>query len=253
MPHLLDCNVGLLIVYDCSQALSPREVIADKNKEPYGIQTDLGWSIVGGSEVWSEKTLCHRVAVKELPAVSMRDILRVLEYDFKEHKADKKVSQEDLLFLERMESGIRKPENLHYDMPLPFKNRPLLLNNHLMALTCLVHLKRKFIKDRKYKEDYIKFINEILSRGDTEEVPSVPPENQESWYIPHHGVYHPKKQKIRVVFDCSARFKGSSLNDQLLSGPDLTKQPIGCTMQIQNVSLCHHLWCGKNVPQIYCA
>ena len=21
------------------------------------------------------------------------------------------------------------------------------------------------------------------------------------WYIPHHGVYHPKKNKIRVVFD----------------------------------------------------
>ena len=51
MPHLLDCNVGLLIGYDCSQALSPREVIAGKNNEPYGIKTDLGWSIVGGSDV----------------------------------------------------------------------------------------------------------------------------------------------------------------------------------------------------------
>ena len=86
-------------------------------------------------------------------------------------------------------------------MPLPFKNRPLLPNNRLMALTRLEHLKRKFIKDRKYKEDYIKFINEILSRGDAEEAPSVPPESQETWYIPHHGVYHPKKQKILVVFD----------------------------------------------------
>ena len=42
------------------------------------------------------------------------------------------------------------------------------------------------------------------------------------WYIPHHGVYHPKKYKTRVVFDCSVRFKGTSLNDHLLSGPDLT-------------------------------
>ncbi|KAK2560834.1 hypothetical protein P5673_016644 [Acropora cervicornis] len=96
-----------------------------------------------------------------------------------------------------------------------------------MALTRLEHLKRNFIKDGKYKEDYIKFINEILSRGDAEEAPSVPPENQETWYIPHHGVYHPKKQKIRVVFDCSARFKGSSLNDQLLSEPDLTNNLLG--------------------------
>ena len=44
-----------------------------------------------------------------------------------------------------------------------------------------------------------------------------------AWYIPHHGMYHPKKpEKICVVFDCSANFQGTSLNDQLLQGPDLT-------------------------------
>ena len=48
------------------------------------------------------------------------------------------------------------------------------------------------------------------------------------WYIPHHGVYHAKKpNKIRVVFDCVARFGGTSLNDQLLQGPDLTNRLVG--------------------------
>ncbi|GAA6099982.1 uncharacterized protein LOC117805176 [Tachysurus ichikawai] len=42
------------------------------------------------------------------------------------------------------------------------------------------------------------------------------------WYIPHHGVYHPKKQKIRVVFDCGASYQGTLLNEHLLQGPDLT-------------------------------
>lgn len=39
--------------------------------------------------------------------------------------------------------------------------------------------------------------------------------------VPHHRVYHPKKKKIRVVFDYSASFQGVSLNGQLLQGPDL--------------------------------
>lgn len=48
------------------------------------------------------------------------------------------------------------------------------------------------------------------------------------WYVPHHGIYHPHKPgKIRVVFDCSAKYQGKSLNDLLLSSPDLTNTLFG--------------------------
>lgn len=41
-------------------------------------------------------------------------------------------------------------------------------------------------------------------------------------YIPHHGIRHPKKrEKLTVVFDFAAKFKGTFLNHRLLSGPDL--------------------------------
>ena len=45
-------------------------------------------------------------------------------------------------------------------------------------------------------------------------------ENQ-VWYLPHHPVYQPLKGKIRIVFDCAAKQAGESLNDSLMSGPDL--------------------------------
>ena len=54
------------------------------------------------------------------------------------------------------------------------------------------------------------------------------------WYIPHHGIYHPHKPgKIRIVFDCSARYQGKSLNDLLLSGPDLTNNLFGVLLRFR--------------------
>ena len=40
-------------------------------------------------------------------------------------------------------------------------------------------------------------------------------------------MYHPKKHKLRVVFDCGATYQGLSLNSQLLQGPDLTNNLTG--------------------------
>ena len=55
-----------------------------------------------------------------------------------------------------------------------------------------------------------------------------------TWFIPHHGVYHPSKPgKIRVVFDCSAKYDGVSVNKRLLSGPDLTNQIVGILVKLK--------------------
>lgn len=62
------------------------------------------------------------------------------------------------------------------------------------------------MSDAKYNNDYVSFMNAVIENGYTEEVPALNEEdvNQQVWYIPHHGVYHPKKpNKIRVVFDLS--------------------------------------------------
>ena len=83
-------------------------------------------------------------------------------------------------------------------------------NNRRMAEKCLSHLKKRFHRDQRYFEDYKKFMNYIIAHEDAEVVHDP---KRDIWYIPHHGVYHPKKKKIiRVVFDCRAHYQGISLN-----------------------------------------
>lgn len=55
------------------------------------------------------------------------------------------------------------------------------------------------------------------------------------WYLPHFGVYHPRKpSQIRVVFDSSAEFKGTSLNKELLPGQDLMNSLIGVLFRFRH-------------------
>ncbi|XP_077977489.1 uncharacterized protein LOC144433051 [Glandiceps talaboti] len=229
---LQGCEVGILIGYNCPQALAPRETIVGKNEEPYAIKTDLGWSIIGYTETEScsyAASVCHRIIVKEAPCISPKEVIRALESDFTEKgHGEKVISQEDLQFLNSTETSIQQTENGHYSMPLPFKStRPTLPNNKRTAVVRLNHLKRKFATNPKYYDDYKKFMDDIIDKGDAERVSSKEEEDR-VWYIPHHGVYHPQKpEKIRVVFDCSARFKGTSLNNHLLTGPDLINGLVG--------------------------
>ncbi|XP_034052757.1 uncharacterized protein LOC117533237 [Gymnodraco acuticeps] len=256
IPPPLDCEVGLLIGYNCQQALLPREILSGKDNYPYAQRTDLGWSIVGCSN--PAKDYCdtigtsHRIVVRQVtpavqPAIQLKrevhfvcktqvkeihptDILKVLESDFTEHTTDdNQVSQEDLLFLSKVKEGIRQREDGHYELPLPFKSdNPHLPDNKRSAVHRLISLERRLRRNEQYYKDYVHFMNDIITRGDAEKVPESELNNQISWYIPHHGVYHPHKPgKIRVVFDCSARFQETSLNDHLLTGPDLTNTLIG--------------------------
>lgn len=162
------------------------------------------------------------------------DVISVLESDFKDTKGDDKtVSQEDLMFLSTLKDGIKKNAQGHYEMPLPFKKRPSLPDNKRLAEIRLSHLQRKFSRDENYKRDYTTYMKEIIERGDVEEVPTDGTEG-ERWYIPHHGIYHPQKpDKLRIVFDCSAKYCGTSLNEHLLPGPDMINNLTGILIRFR--------------------
>lgn len=118
----------------------------------------------------------------------------------------------------------------YYSVGLPLRQDDVKLpNNRTVAEQRALSLKRRFNRDSSFHADYTNFMSDIISKGYAESVPARDLERCDSrvWYIPHHGVYHPQKRKMRVVFDCGASFRGTSLNSQLVQGPDLTSSLVG--------------------------
>ena len=80
-----------------------------------------------------------------------------------------------------------------------------LPNNRFLALKRLNGLKKKLTADQQYREQYTTFMSEIISQGYAEKVRLFDTNTEgNAWYIPHHAIFHKRKNKIRVVFDCSS-------------------------------------------------
>ena len=99
-----------------------------------------------------------------------------------------------------------------------------------MALRRLLSLKRRLTKDVKLKTRYAQTIQDYVSNNYASEITECEEERSDSLrrFLPHHPVTHPfKPEKVRAVFDCSAKYKGVSLKNLLMLGPSLTNNLFG--------------------------
>ena len=238
-----ELEIGLLIGSNCPKALVPLKVVPNEGDGPFALQLNHGWTVSGPVHVTTEpatnKLTAHRITVREIESVkeiiTPKSLLKLFELDFGEKASsnlpeDLSYSQEDRRFLSLVSNAIHYTDG-HYEIPLPFRQQTVELpNNREQANKRALWQRKKMLQNDQYRSDYTAFINDMVDKGYAEKVPqeSLKTAQDKAWYIPPHGVYHPKKpQKIRVVFDCSAKFRGTSLNDQLLQGPDLTNSLFG--------------------------
>lgn len=111
------------------------------------------------------------------------------------------MSIEDKRFLKIASEAILHHGHCH--LKLPFRRTNVSMpNNHQLAEQRLQSPKIQLKRDEQYKQEYIAFLDDIFENNYAEEVPqnelTQPP--GKIWYVPHHGVYHPKKKKLRVVY-----------------------------------------------------
>ena len=251
-------ELGLLIGGNMAQVFIPREVIVRGDHEPFARLTDLGWTFMGNAQsTYHPKAVTnhahaivnrsvtepvHRSNITFRVQSEMQDdsleqsILKLFSSDFQTTVSDelKTLSIDDIQFLKTMNAEIHKDHDGYVTMPLPLKNLPSQSNRSKeMAMKRLKLLEKKLI-DPKFAQHYHSFMNEIINQGDAERIPDNELDKPDSWYIPHFGVYHPKKpEKIRVVFDGSAKVGGACLNDFLMQGPDQMNSLVGILLRFR--------------------
>ena len=217
-------DIGLLLGNDVPFVAKPLEISAGGEYEPFAMRTPLGWIPHGFSCI-------SNVAVTTLSIhkgeEAMLDLMQqAINSEFPERQVHerKQNSQEDKRFLQIAETTVKKI-NGKIQVNLPVKEGTKLPDDKIMAEKRLSYLKRKIEKDNDYKQEYVAFMKKYIDKGYAEEVhqPEMEQSNGAIWYLPHHGVYHPTKKKLRVVFDCAAKHNSVFLNQVLLQGPNLTK------------------------------
>lgn len=241
--HELDADVDLLIGTDAPDVLEPWELINSQCGGPYAVRTRVGWVIngplrIGDSEGGAIKTGCTVVTANRISVEHLENMLiQQYNHDFNERTYNEQLemSREDIKFMKIVKDTTVLKDG-HYCIDLPFRAEdPVLPNNRCIALQRLQSLKKRFEKDIPFKTQYVDFLNNMLEQGHAELIPTDEPTPNQGkvWYIPHHGVHHPTKGKLRVVFDCGCTYKGTSLNSQLLQGPDLTNTLIGVLLRFR--------------------
>ena len=232
IPEIDSDGIDLLISMDSPNLHVFSEVRQGGEGLLWAGKSPLGWVLFGrNSEDEDRKRLATSAYVSLVATSNLESTAEAIcpcQFDFVDLAQDDDTclpSLDDKDALSVMQSSCTFKGG-HYCMGLPWKKGcPSLPNNYNMALSRLTSLGRRLRRDQDALVKYRNKINEMIQLGHAVEVPSP---NQEdckgrTWYIPHHCT----GGKFRVVFDCSAAVEGTSLNRQLLQGPDNTNTLLG--------------------------
>ena len=245
-PLLMDdtsSQVSLLIGQDAPDALLPIEVRQGKSGQPYAMRTRLGWTLNGpfpaASQAKEADSLCNYVDVNEErdDACLLANVENFwkLDTEYALASTEAEMSVEDRAVVDIWNRTIKQVDG-HYQMSIPFRQHDMSMpDNKKMAEARLRQLKVKLSKNPEMLERYTENMKDLIAKGHAELVQEpTQDDNVRVWYLPHHGVINQNKpEKLRIVFDCAARYAGTSLNANVMQGPDLMNTLVGVLLRFR--------------------
>ncbi|XP_038049665.1 uncharacterized protein LOC119723179 [Patiria miniata] len=241
IPRMDETEVTILVGQDVPQALIPLEVRRGNADEPYATRTALGWTVNGpiGGELHHGKAEFNFIQACTKPEVSLdAQVEQFWKLDTPQVLAARvpQMSVNDKKVIDVWECSLTMVDT-HYQMDIPFRVLPPQLpNNRSLAEKRLQSLGRRLAKNPEMHDRYKAEIENLLDKGYAERVLSsdIDASPGGTWYLPHHNVVNPNKpEKLRIVFDCAAEYAGTSLNKNVMQGPDMTNKLIGVLVRFR--------------------
>jgi hypothetical protein len=228
-PPVKDVDITVLLGADVFDAIVPLKIRTGPKGTPRAVRTALGWTatsrLPGSSDINTVTTYTMKIHIttpEEDLAHQVQPWWKTESFGCK-YAEETSRSVEDKKALEILESTTKHTGD-RYETGLLWKEKDVTLpNNRVVAEKQLFSLGRKLARNEELVTAYRDTIESDLRNGYakrlSQEEASAPVKHQ--WFLPHHPVTNPNKSgKIRRVFNAASKFKGESLNDHLMTGPN---------------------------------
>lgn len=241
----------ILIGQDNLDLIVSRSIIEGRPNDPIASRTKLGWIIHGSTSVKNYKQnfnffiSTQRNTDEELDKM-MSKFFELEKFGIKENsdtnteEKGKEPNKEDDLNLNKIapkDDDVQKAEKImsetcifkesakKWEIGLLWRDPDVIMpENKKIAEKRLKSVERDMDNDSQLAEQYCQNIEAYLTKDYAEKLAEQEAATitSKTWYLPHFPVRNPNKpNKFRFVFDAKAKSRGSSLNDHLLTGPDL--------------------------------
>ena len=233
-------EVLMLIGSNCGPAMATK-VFGDH--APFAHHTALGWALVGPSGI--NESTPNAVVLKTSVRVHDHFDASIVFPKTKPISIDSTVeniddellgpSKEDYRFIELMNNEVTVTKEGNLQLPLPFKDHSPLPDNKFAVYGRSYNTLQRLQRDPEKLDKCIKVMANYIRDGHVRQIPLNELETQKgkAWWLPVFAVTHPKKSKVRIVFDSSASFSGISLNNKLMQGPDNNNLLLGVLLRFR--------------------
>ena len=247
-PHLHDIGfpavdikrVSILVGNNIPYAHIQKEVRVpeDDRNGLYGCRYPLGWCVCGPYSVKNPQGVSvNFVSVDRKPADLIERFWKLEDYGAVKSE-EKPISVEDKRAMRIIDNTTRLVDGRYEVGMLWKKDERTFPNNLAMARQRLESLRRRLMKPEnedmatRYRDVMDSYISCGFARKLSEK--ELDMQSSSQWYLPHHPVTSPTKPgKVRIVFDAAAEYEGTSLNKNLLSGPDMTNSLVSVLLRFR--------------------